>query len=103
MAQRDAVRITTAPPSRSEELAKRQRRYIISMVVRLLCFVLAYAVGPGWLRWVFVAGAVFLPYFAVVFANAEDRRNEHFRLDASGSHRALGQGTHEALTSGEDQ
>lgn len=47
----------------------RMRRYLISMSVRTLCFVLAVVAG-GWLRWVFVAFAVFLPYVAVVAANS---------------------------------
>ncbi len=42
-------------------MAARQRRYVISMAIRTVCFVAAVAVGPGWLRWVLVAGAVFLP------------------------------------------
>lgn len=75
MGHRDAVRITTAPRSRAEDMAARQRRYVISMSIRMICFVAAVAVGPGWLRWVLMVGAVFLPYFAVVFANAEDQHD----------------------------
>jgi hypothetical protein len=44
-------------------------RYLVSMVIRTVCFVLAIFVDGPW-RWVFIAGAVFLPYVAVVFANA---------------------------------
>ena len=80
MPHRDAVRITTAPLSRAEEMAARQRRYIFSMAIRTLCFVGAVAVGPGWLRWALIAGAVFLPYVAVVIANAGDHREESFDL-----------------------
>jgi hypothetical protein len=43
------------------------------MAVRTICFVLA-VVSTGPLRWSFVAAAVFLPYVAVVLANATDRR-----------------------------
>lgn len=78
MAHRDAVRITSAPKSRSEEVAARQRRYAIQMAIRTICFIAAVAVGPGWLRWVLMAGAVFLPYVAVVMANAEDQREDAF-------------------------
>ncbi|WP_109509461.1 DUF3099 domain-containing protein [Nocardioides speluncae] len=74
------VRITTAAPSRAEDIAKRQRRYVISMVIRTLCFVAAVVVGPGWLRWVLVAAALFLPYVAVVMANAVNSRDEEFNL-----------------------
>ncbi len=48
-------------------------RYAISMAIRTVCVVLAVVVdGP--LRWVFVAGAVLLPYVAVVLANAGRER-----------------------------
>lgn len=64
-----AIEITSAPKTRAEEQAERQRRYAYSMTLRTLCFVGAVAVGPGILRWVLIAGAVFLPYIAVVLAN----------------------------------
>jgi hypothetical protein len=53
----------------SDDLAQRQRRYLISMGIRTVCFVLA-VVTHGPIRWVFVAAAVVLPYIAVVMANA---------------------------------
>ncbi|MFW6774876.1 DUF3099 domain-containing protein [Nocardioides sp. CPCC 205120] len=77
----DAVRITTAPVSPTEELDQRRRRYFIAMSVRTLCFLGAFAVGPGWLRWVLLAGAVFLPYFAVVAANVTSQRSEDFEIE----------------------
>jgi hypothetical protein len=66
---RDVVRITDAQGSLSEDIESRRRRYLISMTIRVVCFVSA-GFAHGWLRWVFVAGAVFIPYFAVVIANA---------------------------------
>lgn len=48
------------------------------MGVRILCFILMVVITPyGWYTWVLGAGAVFLPYFAVVLANVgeEARRN----------------------------
>jgi hypothetical protein len=83
------VRITTAPTSRADDISRRQRRYVISMAVRTLCFVGAVAVGPGWLRWVLVAGAVFLPYVAVVLANVSTSRDDGFALRSTDSHREL--------------
>lgn len=80
---RDAVRITTAPANRAQEIAARQRRYVISMSIRTVCFVAAVAVGPGWLRWVLVAAAVLLPYVAVVMANATDNRDDAFSLEGA--------------------
>jgi hypothetical protein len=68
------VRITSARPSRSEDIHRRQTRYLTSMAIRTVCFVLAI-VTTGWLRWTFVTAALFLPYVAVVLANATDRRS----------------------------
>jgi Mn2+/Fe2+ NRAMP family transporter len=87
---RDAVRITTASASRNEEIAGRQRRYVISMTIRTICFVAAILVGPGWLRWVLVAAALLLPYVAVVMANATHSKSDDFALRPGGAtHREL--------------
>jgi Protein of unknown function (DUF3099) len=64
-----SVRITTAHTSHSERIRGRQRRYLISMGIRTVCFILA-VVADGWLRWGFIIAAVVLPYFAVIAANA---------------------------------
>ncbi len=72
--QEHPVSITSARTSHSDDLRKRQRRYLLSMAIRTVCFVLA-VVTSGPVRWVFVFGAVFLPYVAVVLANATDRRS----------------------------
>jgi hypothetical protein len=39
------------------------------MSIRIVCFVLAVLTPSPW-RWMFVVAAIFLPYFAVVLANA---------------------------------
>jgi hypothetical protein len=54
----------------------RMRRYLISMSVRTVCFVLA-VVFDGWLRWTMAGAAIVLPYIAVVMANAGPRRVVH--------------------------
>lgn len=77
----ESVRITSAPTSAAQERRQRESRYLFSMALRLACFVGAVAVGPGWLRWVLVAGAVVLPWIAVIAANAAPSRNDDFRLD----------------------
>ena len=88
--QGDAVRITTAATSRDDDIAARQRRYVFSMAIRTLCFVGAIVVGPGVLRWVLVAGAVLLPYVAVVMANAVSTKSDGFALmDGGSAHREL--------------
>ena len=70
----DPIRITTAPDNPDVDLDFRRRRYIISMLIRTLCFVGAIVVGDNWVRWVLVVGAVFLPYVAVVMANTAASR-----------------------------
>ncbi len=65
-----AVSITSVSRPHSEELRGRERRYIFSMGIRTLCFILALVFREHWVVWVFLAGAVFLPYWAVVIANA---------------------------------
>jgi len=80
----EPVRVTTAPVTRAHEQAGRQRRYLISMAVRTSCFIGAVVVGPGWLRWILVAGACLLPYLAVVFANTEGSRDDGYRLGDPG-------------------
>jgi hypothetical protein len=64
--------VTTAQPGRSADISARQRRYLWMMGIRVGCLPLAL-VADGWLRWVFIIGAVALPYFAVVVANAVAR------------------------------
>lgn len=63
-----AHRITTARKSIADDQAMRVRGYVISMSIRIGCFLLA-VVTTGVLRWIFVAGALLIPYIAVVFAN----------------------------------
>ena len=56
----------------SEDIAYRQRRYLIMMGIRLVCFVIAvvvFVMGGGWLTAIPAVGAIAIPYFAVVFAN----------------------------------
>ncbi|NHA69084.1 DUF3099 domain-containing protein [Phycicoccus flavus] len=67
--QPDAQSVTTAAQSRHEDQSHRLHQYLLTMSLRTVCFVLAI-VFDGWLRWVFAAGAILLPFFAVVAANA---------------------------------
>ena len=61
--------ITSAQKSLSNDLPGRQRRYFISMMIRTACFILT-VILPSPYRWFALVGAVGLPYFAVVIANA---------------------------------
>ncbi len=65
--------ITTAGKSPADVQGARMVQYVITMGIRIVCFALAVFV-EGWLRWVFAAGAIFLPYFAVVLASAGGKR-----------------------------
>ena len=65
--------VTEARPSMSEDIAFRQRRYLIMMGIRAVCFVIAIVLFVnhlGWLTAIPLVGAIAIPYFAVVFANA---------------------------------
>jgi hypothetical protein len=61
--------ITSAPKRLSSDLVARQRRYLISMIIRTVCFLLT-VILPSPYRWFALAGAMILPYIAVVVANA---------------------------------
>lgn len=78
--------ITDATESRSAEMHSRMVKYTISMSVRLACFIAAFFTS-GPLQWVFLAGAIFLPWFAVVVANGGADRSKQVRstslLDAA--------------------
>jgi hypothetical protein len=72
-ADTEAVRITLARRPHSDDLDQRVFRYLVSMAIRTACVVLVIVVHHP-VRWVFAAGAVVLPYIAVLLANATDRR-----------------------------
>ncbi len=65
--------VTDAPRPMSEDIGHRQRRYLVSMGIRTVCFIgavlAAVAGAPLWLVGILIAGALFLPYVSVIFAN----------------------------------
>lgn len=65
--------ITTARLPLREDVGRRTHRYLVSMAIRTVC-VVAAALADGPLRWAFLAGAILLPYVAVVLANAGRER-----------------------------
>ena len=69
VARTSSVTITGAQAPLSADQRARTRRYLISMAIRTVCFIGAI-IATGWLRWALVAGAVLLPYVAVIMANA---------------------------------
>jgi len=83
----------------SEDIRYRQNRYLIMMGIRTLCFIAAilmFVNHLGWLAGIPAVGALFIPYFAVIFANGgrepdnvrgfmEYRTNLPARRDPQGS------------------
>jgi hypothetical protein len=69
--RRTAVhQVTDAKPSLTADIGRREKRYFIQMGIRTLCLILAVVVNAPWpVRVLFVAGAIFLPYVAVIGAN----------------------------------
>ena len=65
-----AQSITTVSESPDDERKSRMLKYTLAMTIRVVCIVAAMFV-EGWLMWLAFAGAIFLPYFAVVLANAQ--------------------------------
>jgi hypothetical protein len=69
----EVYRITAVPQAHSDDLRNRMNRYLVSMGIRTVCVILVVIVhGPA--RWAFAAGALVLPYVAVVMANAARHR-----------------------------
>jgi len=66
----EAIRITSATRSNSQDIGRRQRRYLISMAIRTVCFILAIVFMGGPMMWVFIVASFVLPTVAVVVANA---------------------------------
>lgn len=65
----EPVRITSAGSALSDDIAARSRRYLLQMGIRVLCFIGAVVVDHP-IRWALLAGAIVLPYVAVLLANA---------------------------------
>ncbi|NAS26140.1 DUF3099 domain-containing protein [Herbidospora sp. NEAU-GS84] len=67
--------VTDAQPSLTADIRRREISYVIKMSIRVVCLILAVAWpgAPLWLRGLFIAGAVLLPYLAVIGANERGR------------------------------
>jgi len=78
-AQQQPIRITTAAESRKVDLAQRQKRYMTAMAIRTACFIGAVIAGVNHIQWlwpVLIVAAIFLPYLAVVMANAANTKGQ---------------------------
>ncbi len=66
--------VTDARPSLTADIGRREKRYFIQMGIRTLCLILAVVLNVPWpIRALLVAGAIFLPYVAVIGANEPTR------------------------------
>lgn len=63
------TRITSASAPLADDQAHRTHIYLLQMGIRVVCFIGAVAIDH-WARWIMLAGAVVLPYIAVLLANA---------------------------------
>jgi len=69
---RNVHTVTQARRPLSEDIAYRQRRYLIMMSFRAICFgitILLFLNHFGWVAAIPAVFAIFIPYVAVVFAN----------------------------------
>ena len=71
--------VTSIGISPEQERKQRMLKYTLAMSIRVICLILAMVV-QGWLMWVFFAGAILLPYFAVVLANTQTSGHEKQKL-----------------------
>ena len=76
--------ITDAATAHSEEMRERMIKYAVAMGIRMVCLILVFVVD-GWFKVVPIAGAVFLPWIAVVIANGSDKAEIHsdYLLDSA--------------------
>ena len=71
--QPEVFSITGATSGTTDAQKGRQRIYLLSMGIRTSCFV-GSVIATGPLRWALFVGAIALPYFAVIIANAGRER-----------------------------
>lgn len=88
----EAATITDAPESPESEFRRRRLRYLLMMVLRLVCLILAAVVigadvpYAGWWAAACIAGMVLLPWAAVLIANDRlpDRKPRRPRAPTAG-------------------
>jgi hypothetical protein len=71
--------ITSARRGVRDDIDHRTRLYLLFMSIRMGCF-LGGVVAGGWLRWLLIVPALFLPYLSVVFANGGRELSEEAPL-----------------------
>ncbi|HUP99614.1 MAG TPA: DUF3099 domain-containing protein [Aeromicrobium sp.] len=76
MNQDPVYSVTSARSGQRDDIGGRERRYVISMAIRTLCFVgavIAWQTVGAWLGAILFVGALVLPYTSVILANAGTR------------------------------
>lgn len=71
-----AVSVTTLPASPDAERRARMWKYSITMAIRFVC-IISMLFLHGWWLVAAAAGAIFLPYFAVIIANVTMKPKTH--------------------------
>jgi xanthine/uracil permease len=71
----EAVLVTTAGRSPKDERRDRERRYLITMAIRVVAIIVAIVLARGWVRVVAIALSLVLPWIAVIVANAGPTRS----------------------------
>lgn len=76
MDKQSITSITSLPRSPGDDRRRRMIQYSVTMGIRMVCLV-CMLFAQGWWLVVFGAGAIVLPYVAVVVANVGMRRDAH--------------------------
>ena len=89
-AQGRPVLITNARRARSLDANQRNKRYLVTMAVRVACFLGGVASPTPW-NWVLFIGAAVIPPMAVMLATAVDLRRNPDAVDddVPAEHKAL--------------
>ncbi|MBG6085768.1 DUF3099 domain-containing protein [Zhihengliuella flava] len=97
MREPETHKITEADESHSVDVHSRMFKYTLTMAIRVVCFIAAFFFLDSWFVWVCLAGAVLLPWVAVVVANGAGR--DHLR--ESGASSVIDHAPQDALTAPE--
>lgn len=82
----EPVLITEAEPSLDDQLSARRNKYLLMMSIRIVCLIAAAVFyQTAWLLAIFVAGAVALPWIAVLVANDRPPKKSQ-KVNRTGGH-----------------
>jgi Flp pilus assembly protein TadB len=72
--------ISSVPANLADDQWRRLRTYLLQMGTRVVLILVAALLARGWVLWVCIAGAIVLPYTAVILANAGRDRSSRETL-----------------------